>query len=239
MYLAVASDDDRLTALRRTRRCRSEARNRLRRRNRLLPDNRFSGRLHGLALRHRVSLTRQLLRPGCARLGLAGGSHLHRPVALPKRQSPAEQLLDLPELLHLIDAAEGNGSAIASGATRSADAVDVCLGLHGHVVVDDVAQSGNVDAPRSDVRRDQHLAFAALEGIQRRLTGVLALIPVDGHRFDALALQLADNAVCTVLCAAENERVLNIGAAENLREQVLFIHLIHIIQVLVDFLDGG
>lgn len=69
-----------------------------------------------------------------------------------------------------------------------------------------------------------------LKAVQRGLTGVLALIAVDGDRVDALALEVADDAVCAVLRAAEHERVLHVRIAQDFRQQMLLVRLIDIIQ---------
>ena len=64
-----------------------------------------------------------------------------------------------------------------------------------------MAQTRDVDAAGGNIRRDEDFALTGLEGGQRGLTGVLALIAVDGDRVDALALEVADDAVCAVLRA--------------------------------------
>lgn len=92
-------------------------------------------------------------------------------------------------------------------------------GLHRHVVVDDVAQTRDVDAAGGNIRRDEDFAFAGLECGQRGLPGVLALIAVDGDRVDALALEIADDAVCAMLRAAEHERVFHVRVAQDFRQQ--------------------
>ena len=117
--------------------------------------------------------------------------------------------------------------------------MDVRFRLHRHVVVDNVAQTRDVDAAGGNIRRDEDFALAGLEGGQRGLTGVLALIAVDGDRVDALALEVADDAVCAVLRAAEHERVFHVRVAQDFRQQMLLVRLIDIIQALVNLLDRG
>ena len=60
---------------------------------------------------------------------------------------------------------------------RSSDAVDVVFGVLGHVVVDDVADVGDVDAARDDVGGDEYLDLAGAEVFQRGLACVLRARP--------------------------------------------------------------
>jgi len=53
------------------------------------------------------------------------------------------------------------------GAAGASDAVDVIFRMFGHIVVDDVAYAGNIEAARSDIGRHHHFVFAALESVQR------------------------------------------------------------------------
>jgi hypothetical protein len=50
-------------------------------------------------------------------------------------------------------------------ATSTASTMDVCIKRIGHVVVDDVRNSVNVDSARCNVCCDQHSELAALEAV--------------------------------------------------------------------------
>src|SRR4051812_46482648 len=61
--------------------------------------------------------------------------------------------LDVAKIAALIRAAEGDRDAVGAGARGAADPVDILLGDVGQIVVHDVTDAGNVDAPRCDVGR--------------------------------------------------------------------------------------
>ena len=58
----------------------------------------------------------------------------------------AEEVLDGLEAVDVGIADEGDGGAVAIGAGRTSDAVDVVFGIMGHVVVDDGEDIVDVDA---------------------------------------------------------------------------------------------
>ena len=74
--------------------------------------------------RHRLSPGVDLRGPGLPDLRLAGGGDLHGPFALLLAKPFADQLFHLPELLHFIDAAEGDGRSGPAGPAGAADAVN-------------------------------------------------------------------------------------------------------------------
>ena len=121
----------------------------------------------------------------------------------------------------------------------AADPVNIGLRLVGQVVVDHVAQAGNIDAPGRDVRGDQDFHLAAFEAVQGGLPRVLTLIAVDAHGLQTGPLQIPHDAVHAVLGPAENQGVLHLRAAQQLRQEVFFIDLIHVIQALIDGLHRG
>ena len=70
---------------------------------------------------------------------------------------------DSRELAAVGKAAQVDGDSAASGAATAANAVHVIFNLARQVVVDDVADGGDVDAARGDVGRYQDVAFAYYE----------------------------------------------------------------------------
>ena len=76
-----------------------------------------------------------------------------------------EELLNLPEEGHVRRADEGYSLAVAVGAGRSANAVNVILGIARHVVVYDHSDVVNVYAAREDVGSHEHVNLSALEAI--------------------------------------------------------------------------
>jgi len=78
-----------------------------------------------------------------------------------------EELLDVPHEWCLVDADERDGLAIDAGPARPADAVDVILGHHRELEVDDVRQRVDVDAAGGEVRRHEDRDAAGLEVAER------------------------------------------------------------------------
>ena len=119
---------------------------------------RFSSRNGGnAALRQGVALTIQPGGPGFADLWRGGRGDFHGPVAFLQGQALADKLFHLVQLLHFVDAAEGDGFAGPAGAAGTADPVDIGFRFHGHVIVEHMAEAGHVDAAGGNVCGDQHL----------------------------------------------------------------------------------
>ena len=62
---------------------------------------------------------------------------------------------------------QGERVADILGATGPANAMDIILGMLRHIVIDDVTDAGDIEPPRSDIGRNHHFIFAALETFQR------------------------------------------------------------------------
>ena len=80
---------------------------------------------------------------------------------------------------------EQNRVAFPSGSSRAADAVSVRVGRVGHVVVDDVADPGDVEAARRDVGGHEHVVRAVAEALQRARALVLGHVPLQGDGAEA------------------------------------------------------
>src|SRR5438093_7791112 len=83
------------------------------------------------------------------------------------RQPLANRPLDGADAAFFLWSHERKGRPCQLGARRPSHAVDVILGLAGHVKINDVTERGHVDAARGDVRGDEHLIAAALESRER------------------------------------------------------------------------
>src|SRR3712207_2395716 len=99
---------------------------------------------------------------------------------------------------------ERDRDAGAAGAAGAADPVHVGLLVLGALVVHDVADAGDVDAPGGDVRGDQDVDLAAAEGAQRLLAGALAEVAVHGGRGEPALDQLVGHLLGGALGAAED-----------------------------------
>ena len=157
------------------------------------------------------------------------------------RDLPAVQLFDPGQILLLLRGAETDGRAVGTGAGRAADAVDVRFRHFGQVVVEDMGQLADVDAARGDIGGHQHFGIPGLEALQRRHTGGLALVAVDGRCRDALLVQVFGNLIRAVLGAAEDQRVLHrrFQILDEPGQQELLVALLDEIQALVDAVHGA
>jgi hypothetical protein len=79
---------------------------------------------------------------------------------------------------------------LRAGAGGAADAVDVDLGVFGQVVVDDVGDALHVQAAGGEVRRDEHLQFAAPQLLHDAVALALVQVAVDLVGSDALVAQV-------------------------------------------------
>ena len=132
----------------------------------------------------------------------------------------AEERLDLAEERPLVDADERDRVAGRSGPARPADPVDVVLGDHRQLVVDDVRQLLDVEAARGDLGRDEDRGAAGLEVVERPDPLALALVAVDRGRGDAVAGELLGEAVRAVLRPGEDERLLDAAGPDEVAQQL-------------------
>ncbi len=123
----------------------------------------------------------------------------------------------------LLGGDQRDAGAAAAGPCRAADAVHVALVVLGRVVVDHVGDGVQVQASRGDVGRDQHVALALLEPLQRPLARLLRHVAVHGGRVHALVLQLLDDAVGAALRAHEHQRQLALLLVQELDQ---LVHLV-------------
>ncbi len=150
-----------------------------------------------------------------------------------------EQLLDRLEERLLVDAHERDRLSVDAGATGAADPVDVVLGDHRQLEVDDVRELLDVDAARGDVGRDEQVDAAGLEVVERAHPLRLALVAVDRGGADAVLLELQGEAVGAVLGAGEHERLLHAAQRDELAQEVALALAVDRDHELVDELGRG
>ena len=107
------------------------------------------------------------------------------------------------------------------------------------IIVDHAGQLVDIDASGRYIRRDQYPQLFILKIVQRPLPGALGFVSVD-RLGDHIALrQLPDHPVCPVLRARKYQRRVGIFCLQNMKQQILFIPLVHKIQILLDGLHRG
>ena len=128
------------------------------------------------------SATQDRLGPD-ARIGLEARDDL-------RRDRAPEDPLDVVQELRLVDADQRDGPAVDAGTTGPADPVDVVLGDHRQLEVDDVRQRVDVEAARGDLGGDEDRVLVRLEVGEGADPLRLALVAVDRGRRDAVVLEL-------------------------------------------------
>ena len=154
------------------------------------------------------------------------------------RELFADEPLYLAKVLGLIVRNERDGIAGRFRAAGSAYAVDVVFGEGGHIEVDDVRDTLDVDAACGDVGCDHDLVLVALEAIQGPLSLALGAAGVYGDGFDTGPLEAVADLVCAVLCAAKDKNAVHLVILEHVQKQVDLVLLLDGVDVLGDQLDG-
>jgi hypothetical protein len=150
----------------------------------------------------------------------------------------ADEVLDLLHLLHVLTRHDRKGVALVLCAAGAADAVNIILRVLRHIVIDHVADAGDIDAARGDVGRDHDLVFAGLETRQRILALPLSAVGMEhGHGVLCL-LELMGDAVRPVFGAAEYQDAVKIGLREQLQEDVELLLPGHGVERMADGLRG-
>ena len=126
-------------------------------------------------------------------------------------QTASGEALDLAELALLLGGQEGDGLAVATGAARAADTVDVGLSLAGHVEVDDQADAVHVKPAGGHVGGHQHVEGAGAQTLHQTLALTLRHVTGDGGGLDAPARQLDGDVLGRGLGAHEDDGGLGVG----------------------------
>src|SRR5471030_2698108 len=152
------------------------------------------------------------------------------------RDGLLDQLLDVGQQALVLVRINRDGIAGGAGAAGAADAVHIVLGVVRQVVVDDAGQVGDVEAARGDVGGDQHVDLALLERLQRGDAFLLRLVAVDGGGVHALLLQAARQARGADLGVGEDDHLLQIALAQDVRDQRMLLVFLDLVDHLRDAL---
>jgi len=90
-----------------------------------------------------------------------------------------DQPLDRVEVLLVRGRADHQRGALLARAARPADAVDVILGMARHIVVEDVADIGDVEPARGHVRGHEEPERAVAEAVERAGADRLVEVAMD------------------------------------------------------------
>ncbi len=129
---------------------------------------------------------------------------------------------------------QGDRDALGAGTTGAADPVDIGLVVVGALVVDHVADPGDVDPASGHVGADQDVHLVLVELLQRLLPRHLVQIAVDGGCLEAAIDQFVGEALRGSLRPGEDH---GLGAVLGLQDPADDLRLVQIVR-LVDVLIG-
>lgn len=118
----------------------------------------------------------------------------------------ADGVDDAVPLVEFPFADKGEGGAGLASARRSADAMDVFLGVLGDIEVDHVVDIRDIESAGSDVRGNEELELAGAEVGHDAIALALAEVAVDSAGRDAGGVELGCQTIHTDLRATEDER---------------------------------
>ena len=130
-----------------------------------------------------------------------------------------DERLDLRQRFDVLLAAETDRVARRARARRAADAMHVVLGILGQVVIDDVADVGNVQPARGDIGRDERRQLAVVELAQHPHALSLRHVAGHGRGRDAIRPQQALEALGQALGVDEDHRARRRALAHQVHEQ--------------------
>ena len=100
-----------------------------------------------------------------------------------------EKPFDGAEFRHVLFVHKGHRASASPGTGRTSDAVDVILGVVGHVEVDDELDVVNVDASRHDIRGHENADLPVLEAEHHVVALFLFEVGVHGFGIEAVAFE--------------------------------------------------
>ena len=135
----------------------------------------------------------------------------------------ADQFFDRSQLFDFINGAKRNRDPFCSRASGPAHPVYITFCFHGHVVVNNVRDTVDVDASRCDIGRNQHLYLEFAKRFQRSLSRVLCFVAVDCGCWDSGTIKLLGEPVCAVFSSREHNRLADAIFIQDLFQFVDFV----------------
>ena len=155
------------------------------------------------------------------------------------RKRAADQALDVAQLAALLAAHQGDRRARRAVAAGPAYAVHVVLGIVRQFVVDDMRDVRHVDAARGNIGGNEDARPARGKRLEGGLTGILALVAVDGRRLVPVDGEVLRDAIGAVLGTREDDDPLERRIGEERVELVALLLGVGEDHLLVDGDDGG
>ena len=134
--------------------------------------------------------------------------------------------LDLPQRAAVVVIRQRHGDPGLTRASGAADAMDVALGFARQVEVDHVADAGDVDAARRDIRGDQRAHAAAAHVLQRARSLALVHVAMQRRGRVPLPLQPRRQRLGIPLGGDEDDALPHRGVGEQVVEQAMLVRVI-------------
>lgn len=151
----------------------------------------------------------------------------------------AGDFFDGAQVAFLVGSAEGNRDAVLSRAGRASNPMYERFGDVGKVVIENMRNVVDVDAPGGDVRCDQNPNLFRFEISQGFLSAVLAFVAVNRRAFDARFFEHPDDFVRAVLCPRKDENLFHFGMfEEHFLEKRALSPFVDAVEFLSDAFDG-
>ena len=122
----------------------------------------------------------------------------------------AGQLQHLVDVLRIGRRDDHVGLAAAASAAGAANPVHIVVGVVRYVVVEDVADVRNIEAPGRDVRGAEQLELSLAEALQRARTGRLVEVAMDRRSIEAVSLERLGDDVDFRFPVAEDDAVAHV-----------------------------
>ena len=148
-----------------------------------------------------------ILGGGGAAGGGGGSGGVGGPWRVGARDRAADQRLDGTQILVIRRHTERDCHARPTRAARAADAVDVIFGMAGQIVVEHMADAGNIKPACRHIRCDQETQLAFAEPIERAGAMRLVQIAMDRLGIIAVFLERFRNDIHIHLAVAEDDRI--------------------------------
>lgn len=117
--------------------------------------------------------------------------------------------------------------------------MDVAFRFVGHVKVDHMSDSVDVDSPRRQIRRHQDLNLLAAKSIECSLPGILRLVAMNCGRIDAVSAQLVGQQIGTSFGLCEDQRLSDGAAVEDFEQNRSFLMAFDKQHLLIDQFHRG
>lgn len=134
---------------------------------------------------------------------------------------------------------KGHGHAAGFCPARSANAMDVGLGLVRHFKVDDVGDGVDVNSTSSDITGDKDPDLAGFESVQSPLAGALGFVAMDCCGFNSRFAQELFQFVGVVFGAREDECPCHVFRVENVQQELFLVGPADMVNALLDLFAGG